>query len=221
MTTLSPFHAKRPFASLLSSALIISACGSVNARPSAAPSHTPPAEPRAPSAAPSASQSSKQGSKVSKQLEVSGDVKRGSPFPFFSGWALSARGSRPLNLTSLLKQNKRGYVITVCASWCAPCKEGLTRIGEAKERFDEAQVGVVLLVADTNKNAKALRDDFKLDWAQVVVDEFQTYAKKMSTSDAQEALSLPRTFVLNAEGQVVKIIGEEGEDFISLLTGGS
>lgn len=154
-------------------------------------------------------------------LTESGNVKLDGKMEFFAGWSLSASGqAAPLNLTTLLKGGKARYALTICASWCAPCREGLARISAARDRFEKSRVGLVVLVADTNKHARDLISEFSLGWASVIVDEFNTNAVKLSPNPASPgSLNLPRTFVFDASGKVLSIISQEGEDFIDLLVG--
>lgn len=156
----------------------------------------------------------------SQLLKKSGLVEMDKPFPFFSGWALTDHGSKPLNLTRVLMRKKKGYVLTVAASWCAPCREGLKKIQNAQDRFKASGIDLIVLIADSNAHAKALRQEFKLDWASVVVDEFKTYASKMCPDPSDPgSLSLPRSFVIDTQGNVKRIISEEGKDYIDQLLG--
>jgi len=157
---------------------------------------------------------------VSQLLDRSGQAIVGKPFPFFSGWALTDTGSQPLNLGRVLKRKRRGYVVTVAASWCAPCRKGLKRITEARARFKKANVDVIVIVADSSAHAKSLREELKLNWTSVIVDEFKTYSSKMCPDPKDtKSLSLPRSFVLNSKGQVKRIISEEADDYIDQLLG--
>ena len=195
---------------VLSALLSLAACGG------ASPAHATPPAPRLSPSSGAAPKPQK-----SELLEESGLVKRGGQMAFFAGWALSAGGqTRPLNLNTLLKSGKRRYVLTICASWCLPCRDGLARISEARERFEQESVGVVVLVADTNKHARELIGEFKLGWTHMIVDEFNTNAVKLSPNPTNpKSLNLPRTFVFNASGEVELIIAQEGRDFVDLLIG--
>lgn len=159
----------------------------------------------------------------SLEMKRSGEVKLGEKMAFFSGWLTN--GS-VLSLPLLLKKQKSRYVITMCASWCEPCFEGLKAISRAKELFQQRDVELVVYVADSEKAAKDINQRFGFDWGSVLIDEFKSHARKLAVSQTaeskkgQETLELPRTFVLNRDGKVEKIIGREGRDYIKLLTGG-
>ena len=155
----------------------------------------------------------------SKLLSRSGDAQVGQPLPFFSGWLTTGR---VLNLSRLLKKNKTRYVVTMCASWCEPCFDGLKAISSAKSLFQSKDIEVVIYVADREIEAKKIHKEFKFDWAHVLIDEFKSHARKLSSGKHQKkkgTLELPRTFVLNQKGEVKMIIGQEGSDYIKLLLG--
>jgi hypothetical protein len=79
---------------------------------------------------------------------------------------------------------------------------------------------VIVIVADSSAHAKSLREEFKLNWTSVIVDEFKTYSSKMCPDpNDTKSLSLPRSFVLNSTGQVKRIISEEADDYIDQLLG--
>ena len=156
---------------------------------------------------------------TSKLLTKSGKAQVGQRIPFFSGWLTNGR---VLNLSRLLKKNKQRYVVTMCASWCEPCFEGLKAISNAKELFQSKDIEVVIYVADSELEANKIHKQFNFGWASILVDEFKSHARKLSSgkdSTKKGTLELPRTFILNKKGNVEKIIGQEGRDYIQLLLG--
>lgn len=153
---------------------------------------------------------------LSAQLSQSGSARIHASLPFISGWDLD---QNPMNNSVILRSKKERYVLSLCASWCKPCMEGLKRLSEAKERFKAADTDLVIyVVRDDRAKAMELRARFKLDWARFIVDEYGENAKRLTTS-TEEGLTLPRTFVLDRAGVIQLIIGKEGEDFIELLLG--
>ena len=155
----------------------------------------------------------------SQFLEKSGQAELGKMMPFFSGWAINNESGNAYSLRMTKKEGKSRYVLTVCASWCKPCLNGLKRLSEAKERFISSNTGLIILVADHNKFGRKLYKEYGFDWANVVVDEFKVSSFKLAPSSRKqdESLSLPRTFVFNAEGVIEKIISIEGDDYVDLL----
>ena len=156
----------------------------------------------------------------SEQLTQSGEAKIGEPMPFFSGWTSSTDQSQAYSLKRALSHRKNRYVLTVCASWCKPCLEGLEELSLQKENFLSRDIELIVLVADQSQHARELNERFDLSWAYVLVDEFHTFALKLAPSQLSESgenLSLPRTIIFNADGVVEKIIATEGEDYVRLL----
>ena len=158
--------------------------------------------------------------KPSEQLQQSAQVQVGKKIPFFAGWTVGQKRSKPTNLTAFLKQPAKRYVITLCANWCKPCKEGLARLKKHKADFENTQTKLLAFVSGSNEEAKTLYSTHGISWATFVVDRFGNYIPKFSgKGKASENIQLPRTFVLNEKGEVLKIIGQEGKDFIDLLVG--
>jgi peroxiredoxin len=150
-------------------------------------------------------------------LQESGDAKVGARMPFFSGWLTTGR---VLNLSGLLKKKRSRYVITMCASWCKPCFDGLRLLSKAKDEFQRQDIELVIYVVDTELEAKKIHKRFGFDWAQVLSDQFKTHARTFSSGKngtVKQTVELPKTFVLDREGKIEIIIGQEGEDFINLL----
>ena len=110
----------------------------------------------------------------------------------------------------------------MCASWCEPCFDGLKALSNAKSLFQTHGVELVVYVADSELEAKKIDKEFKFNWAHVLIDEFKSHARKLSSgkdSKNKETLELPRTFILDGKGQIKMIIGQEGKDYINLLLG--
>jgi peroxiredoxin len=154
----------------------------------------------------------------SKLMNSSSKLTVGKTIPFFSGWL--SNGHSTFSTTKLLKKRKKRYVVTVCNSKCIPCFSGLRALSEAQDQFKERDISLVIYAADDLVEAQKIKKEFNFTWAQVVADKFGSFAKKLA-SDKAGILELPRTFVFNAQGKVELIIGEEGEDFISLLLNGA
>ena len=172
----------------------------------------------------SSAQSIEKMSTKSQLLDSSGTVKVGSKIPFFSGWKMSTTTGNAFNLTKTLKQNKNRYILNICASWCVPCLEGLQKISESKQKFEDANTSVVILVADSTQHGQEIFEKYNFSWANVVVDEFKTFALRLApelNKAGKESLSLPKTIIFNQKGIVEMIIGQEGDDYIPLLLGQS
>ena len=159
--------------------------------------------------------------KQSEQLQTSAQTKVGQPLPFFAGWTVGGVRSQPTNLTSFLKKDAKRYVVTLCANWCEPCKKGLANLKAHKADFEKTNTVLLAFVSGSNEEAKTLYASHGIPWATFVVDRFGNYIPKLSGTGkgSKENIQLPRTFVLDSKGTVLKIIGQEGKDFIDLVVG--
>ena len=157
----------------------------------------------------------------SQILKQSGLAKTGSEMPFFSGWTISNGLGQAYSRTKALKDHHDRYVVNICASWCKPCMIGLEVLSKEKRKFNETNTELIILVADKSQNGREIFDRFSFDWAQVIVDEFQTFALKLApnvkSNEGGESLSLPRTIIFDKQGVITKIIGREGQDYINQI----
>ena len=156
--------------------------------------------------------------KKSTQLTHSGTVHIGKPMPFFSGWKMTAKQLRATNSQKIFQSQRKGYIITLCAQWCKPCLKGLKRLAHSRELLDRKGLQLILIVADSTNQALKLYQSLDLKWATFIVDEFKSFTLEMSPSPQDKnQINLPRTFVLNTDKIVTKIISYEGDDFIQQL----
>jgi peroxiredoxin len=154
----------------------------------------------------------------STQLKKSGTAIIGQKMPFFAGWKIGSKFKGPTNSNKALQANKTGYVITLCAEWCKPCMKGLAKLAKHKEDFDKSNKQLIIIVADSNAKAQKIYNRFNLKWATFILDEFKNTVSKISPDGkGSKGISLPKTFVLNRQKKVTRIISKEGSDFIKLL----
>ena len=120
-----------------------------------------------------------------------------------------------------MKKKAKRYVVTLCANWCEPCKKGLANLKAHEADFKKTNTALLAFVSGSNEEAKALYASHGIPWATFVVDRFGNYIPKLSRGGGKlnENIQLPRTFVLDSQGKILKIIGQEGKDFIDLLVG--
>ena len=81
----------------------------------------------------------------SMSLQKSGDARVGDMMPWFSGWDLT---ERPVNLYMVLNQNKKGYVMMLCATWCTACHEGMRMLINARHQLALDQIQVILTFSE-------------------------------------------------------------------------
>ena len=155
----------------------------------------------------------------SQLLSKSGDARLGEPIPHFAGWEVGTE--RPLSKAILLKSPpRRGFILILGASWCAPCVEGLKRLAGARARIEQAGFKVVLLLGDSEARAAQLLREVGLPRRGAIADRFGQSLRRLSAParGARGKIELPRSFVLDRSGRVRRIIGREGRDYLQLLT---
>jgi hypothetical protein len=81
----------------------------------------------------------------SMSLQKSGEAQLGSPMPWFSGWDLT---EHPVNLSMVLNQNKKGYILMLCATWCVACKEGMRMLISARYQLEIEDIQVLLAFSE-------------------------------------------------------------------------
>ena len=125
-----------------------------------------------------------------------------------------------LHLQQLAEKNKR-VALVYFATWCIPCRVGLKQIADHREDLAQAGTAVVLVNVgerDTEMLLKYL-NKFSLDQMKAVVDPFGRLTEGFGLKKENENMSLPRTIVVNSQLMPMFMIGEEGDDFISVLKG--
>ncbi len=152
----------------------------------------------------------------SELLNESGEAKVGEKLPFFSGWDIFT--NQVVTTKTMFKSgSKQKYLINLCASWCEPCKKGLKEIQGHLDQLKEKNIKIVLLIANTKNDATNMLKELQLTSVTAIADEFNTHTKKYSPISENQQMTLPRTFVVDEKGVIVRIIGAEGSDYLDLL----
>ena len=149
---------------------------------------------------------------ATRTLSTSGEARVGDPMPWFAGHRLG--GGPPVTRKSLLASNAKGHVVSIFATWCTPCKEGIRELVRNQSRLTQAGIRVTLVnYRETPKQydpwLKTLR--FPADWP-VATDKFGVCGDVLAGLGAGG--ELPRTLVIDRSGRVRAIFGREGADFI-------
>jgi peroxiredoxin len=143
------------------------------------------------------------------RLQESGAAKVGAEAPPFGGWSVDERTVVTLDS---LRRPPAPMLLTFGASWCSACAKGLPRLRTLAAAH---RVRVVLLDVEPDAaKARAFARRFGFE-GSTVLDKFGAIAAKYGLSveaDDERKTSLPRTFLLDAEGLVRAIYGEEGDD---------
>jgi peroxiredoxin len=144
------------------------------------------------------------------RLQESGAARVGAPAPSFGGWSLDER--TVVTLESL-RSPPAPLLVTFGASWCAACAKGLPRLRAVADAHPEVRLVLVDVEADAAK-ARAFATRYGLA-ERAMLDKFGTVAAKYGLSieaGDERRTSLPRTFLLDRDGRVRAIYGEEGDD---------
>ena len=140
-----------------------------------------------------------------------GDVKVGQPLPSFNG-----QGRRGLRVSSRdVFGNGHTVVISYCATWCQPCLEGLYIIEtevQANPTVDALYIALDKEPIKVQRWAKELGLN-----STIIVDRFQTVAKRHGVVVEDRETVIPITFVVSGVGVVGTIFTVEGEDFANRL----
>lgn len=152
--------------------------------------------------------------KQSELLDRSGQAVVGQPAPFFAAWTTD---DLVFNVAKAAKEPGINRIAVVFwASWCAPCKTGLKLLGREKARLDAA--GVKVYLVNVEEKAEVVENCLKINPVSftVILDPYGR-AKEPYLLDGGDTLSLPRTVIVGRDGKIIRIIGEEGEDYLDRI----
>ena len=139
------------------------------------------------------------------RVQSLGPVHVGQPVPSFA----SQNDAGALVSTSRMfgQPLSKGVVISVFATWCGPCKEGLPVINDVvKQRTSEWDL-LLIDYEEPPAKVRAFMRDMKLD-ASLIIDSYGKVCQKFGVDK-----TLPKTFVIDKKGVVLAIFAEEGKDF--------
>lgn len=147
------------------------------------------------------------------KLQESGGARVGGVAPGFGGWDLTGR--KVLTLDGLRRTPVLApLLITFGASWCRPCAEGLPRLRALATRHPEMRLVLIDVESDAQK-AQQFAAKMHID-GPALLDKFEQVAKAYGVA-GEEKTSLPRTFLVDANGRVRAIYREEGDDLEKVI----
>ena len=151
-------------------------------------------------------------------LSTTGPVKVGGKAPRFAGWT---GGNEVIRLDRLLRppggEPSAGLVVSFFATWCKPCERGLPALSAVAGELAEARVPILLVaVGERTQRFAPFLKGLGVDLL-AVEDRFGKISQRYGVLSKDGEGKLPRTFVLDADGIVTTILGQEGADFGALL----
>lgn len=147
----------------------------------------------------------------SKTVQQLGPVHVGKKFPIFGGYTSTDKYvsfKKSLGTHDLT-------VVSYFATWCAPCKKNLPILERFIQKNDGVQGFYIALEKESSKVHKFAKK-LKLK-TPIVMDKFESFAKKHGIIMEDGKASLPKTFLIDKEGNVLDIIVLEGDDLDELL----
>ena len=145
--------------------------------------------------------------KPSETVTEFGPVKVGSPMPTFAGYDNADTFVRS---KQYVEAAESGLIVSFFATWCGPCRQGMPIIEEKVNSTEGWKVVFVDLGEDPAKVAAWLRTINVT--SPVVFDQGGMIAKRYGVGN-----SLPKTFLMKADGTVATIFTTEGADFAEKL----
>ncbi len=157
------------------------------------------------------------GAPATERLESCGPVRAGGPAPAFGGWTFDGQviSSKRL-LAGTPDRPVRGVVLSFFATWCEPCKAGLRVLAGVAPELEARGVRVLLVsVGQGPAEARPFLAGLGVRLPGVE-DRFGKVSERFGVSGGDGG-ALPRTFILDAGGKVLAILGREGADYGQVL----
>ena len=132
------------------------------------------------------------------------------------------------NLKELAKQKKyRKIIFSFFATWCLPCHEGLKRMSEKANELKKNGV-LVVLVNVTEKDLENYSRKKIDEWVRqngylkegwlLVFDKFGSSLEDFGLKrNGNDEVPLPRTLITDENLRPIKLIGNEGDDYVQIL----
>jgi peroxiredoxin len=119
--------------------------------------------------------------------------------PLFS---LPDMNGRKVDLVSF---KGRVIVIEFWATWCAPCKEGISLLNQIHKEYREKGVVIIGISLDRKppQEVKKFLDQLQVEYPNVMGDE-ETFERYSQRANLGPIRGIPATFVIDRKGQIRK-----------------
>jgi peroxiredoxin len=152
----------------------------------------------------------------SHTVDEAGPLKVGKPCPSFGGYTLR---NDMVSLAKLLKPAKgsptSAVVISFFATWCKACKQQLPVIERVVASLEaKGARGVLVDFGENAETVMPIAESLQLH-LPILPDPFAKIAMRLGVD--QKLPKLPRTLVVDRDGNVRAIFEHEGDDFEKAL----
>jgi thiol-disulfide isomerase/thioredoxin len=121
--------------------------------------------------------------------------------------------------TFAAQRKSKRVVLAFYATWCIPCREGLTKLGEKAEELEKNNVLVVLVNVGEEDHVKINKwvNKYAKDGWLLGFDRFNNLPGNFGLSKQGEEMPLPKTLLLDQNLRPLMLIGHEGDDYPKIL----
>jgi thiol-disulfide isomerase/thioredoxin len=131
--------------------------------------------------------------------------------PTFAGYDLQGEMVRWRNFVSVDAAPSRAILVSVFASWCEPCRDGLVVMEEIASGDPNLEL-LLINFQETEAEAAQFLRRLNITEATVIVDQYGSVSSRLGVD-----VNLPRTFLVDGAGRTHTIFTLEGRDFDEVL----
>lgn len=148
-------------------------------------------------------------------------VLKGDSIPWFAV-RTGESGERPFTRSTLLglvKPGTKRVAFVYFATWCLPCREGMTKLSAQKENLKSHGIQLVLVnigERDLKKVGEWVRLAGVSDWP-IAFDFFGRLTTGFGLVSEGKEVSLPRILLMDSHLKPLRLFCSEGDDWPSVL----
>lgn len=122
------------------------------------------------------------------------------------------------HLEKLAAKNDR-VALVYFATWCVPCRAGIKKLVETRAELEKNGVKVVLVNAGERDESqiKKMVDGLGGNVFPVILDPYKRLSEGIGLVGEGKNIALPMTLVVDKSGKPMFMVGEEGNDWPSVL----
>lgn len=157
---------------------------------------------------------------VTVELPLPGAIT--DSLPWFAVREINEANS-PFTRTFLAKEAEKSErtVLVFFATWCNPCKDGITRLVNKKTELKNRKINIILV----NIGVREVEEKKIRSWVnglgagsfKLIIDPFKVMTEGFGLMEKTGEIALPKTLVLDSRMKPVKLLGQEGSDWPQVL----